>query len=242
MTRGIYCYTDKKTDDVIYIGKDSSIHKKKRDTEHKSPSNYNQQAINRVLQNNPERYEYDTLVEGEIKEKILNGFEMSFIQRYNPQFNFTNGGDGTCGFKHSEESKKKISESQKGEKGYWYGKTFPEETKKKMSKNSSKYWEGKHHSEETKKRISEACKGKIIPKETQIKMSKSRNTSGMYRVSKCKQNRPKNSFTWTYTYYEDGVKKSLTSKDLNILEQRVKEKGLDWIILDEEKAKENGLK
>ena len=33
---------------------------------------------------------------------------------------------------HSEETRNKISESNKGEKGFWYGKTFTEETKSKM--------------------------------------------------------------------------------------------------------------
>ena len=46
----------------------------------------------------------------------------------------------------SEETKKKISLSQCGENGYWYG--------------TDGYWNGKHHSEETKKKISEARKGK----------------------------------------------------------------------------------
>ena len=41
--------------------------------------------------------------------------------------------------KHSEESKRKMSEWQKGKKAFWYG---------------------KHHSEETKRKISEAKKGK----------------------------------------------------------------------------------
>ena len=33
---------------------------------------------------------------------------------------------------HSEETRNKISESNKGEKCFWYGKTFSEETKLKM--------------------------------------------------------------------------------------------------------------
>lgn len=47
------------------------------------------------------------------------------------------------GRKLTEEHKKKISESTKGEKAYWYG---------------------KHHSEETRKKISEARKQQVFPK------------------------------------------------------------------------------
>ena len=39
------------------------------------------------------------------------------------------------GFKHTEESRKKISEAQKGEKNHFYGKHHTEETKRKMSEN-----------------------------------------------------------------------------------------------------------
>ena len=49
----------------------------------------------------------------------------------------------------SEETKKKMSEAQKGEKSYWYGKTT--------------WMKGKHHSEETKKKMSESMKGENNP-------------------------------------------------------------------------------
>ena len=49
---------------------------------------------------------------------------------------------------HSEEAKRKMSETQKGEKSYWYGKKHSEETKQKMSKarqgeNNPMYGKGK---------------------------------------------------------------------------------------------------
>lgn len=56
--KGIYKYTDLKTDEVVYIGKDSHIDKKIRYYAHLTPSKYDDQPFNRVLQNNPERYEY----------------------------------------------------------------------------------------------------------------------------------------------------------------------------------------
>ena len=63
---------------------------------------------------------------------------------------------------HSEESRKKMSESRKGEKCYIFGKHHLEETRKKISeklKGEKCYIFGKHHSEETRKKIGEARKG-----------------------------------------------------------------------------------
>jgi len=72
--------------------------------------------------------------------------------------------------KHSEESKKKISESNKG-------KTHSEETKKKMSesrKGEKNGFQGKKHSIETRQKISESGKDRIvkpISDETRAKLS-----------------------------------------------------------------------
>ena len=70
--------------------------------------------------------------------------------------NCTFGGEGTSGFHHSEESKRKMSEKRKGRKN-------SEETKQKMSESSkgekNGMW-GKNHTEEAKQKISEKNKGK----------------------------------------------------------------------------------
>lgn len=90
------------------------------------------------------------------------------------------------GFKHSEESKKKVSEAHKGIK-------FTEEHKRKISisrknrktklgylispetrKKLSEINKGKKHSEETKRKISESEKGKILSKITKQKMSEAK--------------------------------------------------------------------
>lgn len=70
----------------------------------------------------------------------------------------------------SDETKKKMSESLKGEKnpmygkpGYMHGKTHGDETKQKLSealKGRTSPMKGKQHSIETKKKISNANKGK----------------------------------------------------------------------------------
>ncbi len=93
-------------------------------------------------------------------------------------------------YQRTEEHRRKISEGQKGRKGYWLGKKLSEEHKSNLSKNSArnKYWLGKKrssediekfrkshlgkkHSEEAKKKISEARRGKKLSEETRQKIS-----------------------------------------------------------------------
>lgn len=121
MSKGIYQYVDVKTDEVVYIGKDSNIDKNSRYYTHKAPSHYNEQPFNRILQNNPDRYEYNILYSSDDTTKdILDTLERSFIKRYNPKFNFTRGGEGGSlpgvnspryGKKHTFETRKKMSEN-----------------------------------------------------------------------------------------------------------------------------------
>ena len=67
--------------------------------------------------------------------------------------NRTDGGDGVSGWVPSDETRRKMSEVNKG-------KTLSEETKRKISK-ASKGGTKKPPSEETRKKLSEANKGKI---------------------------------------------------------------------------------
>jgi tRNA(Phe) wybutosine-synthesizing methylase Tyw3 len=82
-----------------------------------------------------------------------------------------NKGNTNClGKTHSEESRKKMSESQKGNTKR-LGKTHSEETKRKMSDSSkgNTNWLGKTHSEETKRKMSETKKNPS--EETKRKLS-----------------------------------------------------------------------
>lgn len=91
-------------------------------------------------------------------------------------------------FKLSEETKRKISESVKGEKNGFYGKKHSEETKKKMSE-SHKGKNRKPKSEEHKRKISSLLKGRvpwhkgktgIYSEETKRKMSESKKGKRWY--------------------------------------------------------------
>lgn len=152
MTQGIYCYIDKKNNTIIYIGRDSYINKKSRHRHHFYKGAYDLQPINRILQNNPDKYKYKVLEKGNISNKILNGLEMAFIQKYSPKFNFTKGGEGCSGRLVSSKTRDKIRKSLRGKK-------FSEEHKKNISKSKK----GKPLSEEHKKNMSKAKKGENNP-------------------------------------------------------------------------------
>ena len=70
------------------------------------------------------------------------------------------------GRKHTEEARKKMSNSLKGKTSWMKGKTQTEETKKKISdslkKNPVSYWKGKTRSEETKEKIRETFRLKNL--------------------------------------------------------------------------------
>lgn len=160
--KGIYCYVDCLTDDIVYIGKDSHIQYDTRHKNHLSHSRYDDQPFNRILQNNPQRYQYNILYQSEdATTDILNNLEVSLITRYNPRFNFTKGGDGMSGYVMPDEVKKKISKAHKG-------KSISEETRKKISeanKGRPSPRKGVKLSDETKRKLSEMRKGKNLGSE-----------------------------------------------------------------------------
>lgn len=126
MTSGIYGYYDKEKEYVCYIGKDNNINNKNnRHNKHLHPLYYNSQPFNRVLQNNSNRYDYFVLAKGEFLNNELNDMEKQAIKifrtyRYDyPErsvFNFTKGGDGSTGYKHTDNTKKKMSKIHKDKK------------------------------------------------------------------------------------------------------------------------------
>lgn len=74
------------------------------------------------------------------------------------------------GRRHSEETKRKISESRLGSKHPFFGKGHTEESKRKISSNNRGML-GKHHSEKTKQKMAQSSGGKVHSAETCRKMS-----------------------------------------------------------------------
>jgi site-specific DNA-cytosine methylase len=93
--------------------------------------------------------------------------------------NMTNGGDGASGWIRSEETKNKISKSNKGKKRSeeirnkfsesFKGRVLTEENKLKISESMK----GKKRSDETKYKMSESKKGKTHSEESRRKISES---------------------------------------------------------------------
>ena len=94
-----------------------------------------------------------------------------------PKCEYGCGGEGNYQLKNGKWScerlyqscpgmKKKNSNSNKGQKGYWINKSRSEETKRKIAKSLK----GKHLSKETRIKISKASKGHTVSKETKIKI------------------------------------------------------------------------
>ena len=105
---------------------------------------------------------FDFEILKECEDDELDYWEKYYIKELNTKapygYNLTDGGDGTTGYTHSAETKRKISEAQKGKTTWNKGKHHSYETRKKISEaqKGEKHWfYGKHHSEETKKKISE---------------------------------------------------------------------------------------
>jgi len=105
---------------------------------------------------------------------------ITFYNSCNPLigYNLVKENKGTMGYHHTEDSKRKIKESNKAQIPWNKGKSgiYSEESKKQRSESNK----GKKRSSETRLKISKACKGRIpwnknkpMSEETKLKISKS---------------------------------------------------------------------
>lgn len=132
--------------------------------------------------NKYKEYNFEFSVVEECFEDELDDREIYWISNYDSYhngYNQTKGGGGMRGFKHSDKTRKKISESTKGENAPWYGKQRSEETKIKIGaaskarlvdlENHPMY--GKKHSEESKDKMRKSHSGKTLTDEHKAKLS-----------------------------------------------------------------------
>lgn len=137
----------------------------------------------------------------ECKDEELDYWEKYYIKELNTKapygYNLTDGGGGMSGYTLSEETRKKMSEIQKGENNSFYGKHHLEETRKKLSESHkgkkfsqetrikmSESRKGKKRSEETKQKIRLKAKGRKASEETKEKMSEAKKGIPNIKLSK----------------------------------------------------------
>lgn len=163
MVCGIYYILNKKNG-KIYIGQ--SVNVTKRLNRHKSelrrnvhPNEHFQNAWNKYGE-----YAFEFSLLKKCDELELDDLEIHYISYYDSA-NRKNGYNQDYGghkIKHrSLETRRKISEANKGEKSAWYGKRHTEESRRRMSESKK----GHKTSEETKQKISKSRKGKRVGKD-----------------------------------------------------------------------------
>lgn len=126
-----------------------------------------------------DNFEHIIIKDGLSKEEA-NLLEISLIKKYKELgicYNITDGGEGACGYRHTEESKKKMSDRGKGKK-------IPEHVKILISER----FKGITFTKEHKLKISIALRGKPKSEKTKLKMKLNHNYHDLVEVIKCDKN------------------------------------------------------
>ena len=163
----------------------------------------------------------------EVVKEELNDREVYWIDKLNSfdgGYNLTSGGDSD--YEISKETRRKISEANKGKNHPFYGKTLNKEHRRKISKShkgktlseeirrkiskstkgENHPFYGKTHSEQSRRKMSEAKKGKTHSEETKRKMSEAKKGENN---PKCKL--PKEQYLEIYKLYHNT---DLTQKEV----------------------------
>ena len=175
----IYKYTS--PSGKVYIGKTTD--EKSRKSKHKTNSvKLNTHFAKAIRKYGFENFKYEVLIKFkptlDIKklDRVLNKLEIRYIKLYNSQspscgYNLTLGGDGSYGYKHTEETKQKLKKDILNRPKEWHNK-LSKSAKQRCSGELPDYIKEnlelgrKTHSEETKKKISQSQKknSKVVQK------------------------------------------------------------------------------
>lgn len=87
--------------------------------------------------------------------------------------------------------------------------------------------------------ISAGKKGVKLAETAGVNMSKNKNTTGFYCISKKPCPKCKQGFSWIYQYYDENIKpRVIHSVDLLKLKDKVLKKGLKWLVINEKNARD----
>lgn len=163
----------------VYIGQSLDIHTRWNTHKNKNTWGKNQAIYKAFKKYGIENFEFSIIELCD--EKELNEKEIFYIELYdsfNKGYNMTLGGKSVCGYQHTEETKKKLSENRKGKytgiNNPRYGIKHTEESKKKMSIHSKGKNKNIPRSEEVKQKISKTKMNHKHTEETKNKISKTR--------------------------------------------------------------------
>jgi|688.fasta_scaffold16680_7 hypothetical protein len=177
----VYCWTDKKTN-MLYVGS----HKGSTDDGYICSSKYMMEEYNK----RPKDFSRQIIAEGDLSD--MRKFETKILQAVNARldeqfYNMHNNNGCYILKRHTESTKRKISESEKG-------KVVSQKSRLKM-KNSkigfkNNRW-GTPHNEETKRKMSLSAQGRKFKEEHKYKLSQAKlgkswfhnpnnNSSGLY--------------------------------------------------------------
>lgn len=198
MASGIYAIINKR-DCKKYIGQSVNIHKRWNEHRHALEQNKHFNIHLQRAWNNGDRFEFTVIEKCDIDK--LNEREIYWIEYYNTMdmrygYNLCAGGNSTTGRVCSEETRKKISEGNRGKKisaetlrkrsetfrKHMEDPVYRERHHKIMSEVSKKHgspWnKGRSPSAETRKKLSEKLMGRYVSEEHKEKLR------GLYSGSK----------------------------------------------------------
>lgn len=164
----IYVFTNK-INGKQYVGQTINI--EDRYKQHRKDSKNKDKKPNSIFYRAIRKYGFDNfdfkVIETDIDISEIHEREKFWIKELNTMkpngYNLTEGGEGTFGYRHTEESKKKMSEMKKGVPA----KPKSEETRRKLSEANR----GKKLSEETKIKIGNANRGRKLTDEHKKRIS-----------------------------------------------------------------------
>lgn len=159
----------------VYIGQSRDI--EGRFNQHRRKNRLRPTLVTRsIVKHSAENHLFEIVypLPVDVTSEILNTYELLFIDQHREcGFRMMNLGECNIGGTITEETRKRLSESHKGQPAFWKGKKMPDWLKQKFSnaqsgkKQKPEHIEqrrrsntGKKRTEETKAKLRIACKGK----------------------------------------------------------------------------------